>query len=206
MKGIIYKATNTVNGKVYIGQTIQPLDARRKQHETASKNPKNTSPLYEDMRRYGTRAFSWEVIKELPWEQYLDGQSKALRQEEAKAISEHKSFMPAFGYNTASAPNDDHMSPRNVTPKTVWLYEIPSGKFAGVYDSIGQANAALGKSNIRPGKLQEFTEPKHLIVGKDVKYVAYGPTSEQHVINYLKKHLAVKIAPGRLERPTKMQK
>lgn len=41
MVGIIYKVTNNVNIKCYIGQTRQNLDLRWRQHITASNNPKN---------------------------------------------------------------------------------------------------------------------------------------------------------------------
>lgn len=38
MYGIIYKATNLIDGKIYIGQTTRTLEKRRKEHEKPSKH------------------------------------------------------------------------------------------------------------------------------------------------------------------------
>ena len=32
--GIIYKVTNNINGKIYIGKTVQDLSIRKHQHES----------------------------------------------------------------------------------------------------------------------------------------------------------------------------
>lgn len=54
---IIYKIQNLINGKCYIGQTIQKMNNRflRHKHEAFSKNTE--SPLYNAMRKYGIHNF-----------------------------------------------------------------------------------------------------------------------------------------------------
>lgn len=42
---IIYKATNLVNGKIYIGKTKKSLEARKKEHLKTSKYS-NRSPIF----------------------------------------------------------------------------------------------------------------------------------------------------------------
>lgn len=54
---IIYKITNLVNKKVYIGLTTCSLDYRWSRHITESKNVLNTKHLYKSMRKYGINNF-----------------------------------------------------------------------------------------------------------------------------------------------------
>lgn len=57
---IIYKATNKINKKVYIGQTIQQLRDRMQNHKDDSKT-KNTY-FCNALRKYGYNEFIWEEI------------------------------------------------------------------------------------------------------------------------------------------------
>lgn len=59
---IIYKITNLINNKVYIGQTIRELNKRWAQHIKDSK--RKSYPLYKSMRKYGTDNFKIETIFE----------------------------------------------------------------------------------------------------------------------------------------------
>ena len=58
----IYRIINTVNNKVYVGQTIQKNPKMRwYQHCADVKNNKD-SHLCNSMRKYGINTFEWEVI------------------------------------------------------------------------------------------------------------------------------------------------
>lgn len=57
MKMVIYKITNLLNEKIYIGQTRQPIEKRFLQHFKAD------SPLGQDMREYGIENFTIEIIE-----------------------------------------------------------------------------------------------------------------------------------------------
>lgn len=59
---IIYKATNKINGKVYIGQTVQKLERRRDQHYSKAKTTCRTSRFINAIRKHGKENFSWEII------------------------------------------------------------------------------------------------------------------------------------------------
>lgn len=61
--GYIYKITNKVNGKVYIGKTINSIEHRWKQHIEKSK--KLDYPFYKAIRKYGPDNFSLEQIEEV---------------------------------------------------------------------------------------------------------------------------------------------
>lgn len=59
----IYKITNKVNGKIYIGQTINKPEDRFKAHIKEARN-NNQNYLYRAMRKYGIENFELEVIDE----------------------------------------------------------------------------------------------------------------------------------------------
>lgn len=66
MKGFIYKITNTINGKYYIGQTIQNVKERFYQH-CATKCSKAVSnmAIHRAIKKYGKSNFTVEVIEEI---------------------------------------------------------------------------------------------------------------------------------------------
>ena len=66
MRGFIYKITNTLNGKVYVGQTIQNIKERFYQH-CALKYSKDAlkMAIHKAILKYGKQNFSIEVIEEV---------------------------------------------------------------------------------------------------------------------------------------------
>lgn len=58
---IIYKITNLVNGKVYVGQTRRTLEKRKQQHLKAAKSGVNTH-IYNAIRKHGEDNFKFEKI------------------------------------------------------------------------------------------------------------------------------------------------
>lgn len=60
MTGIIYKITNSINDKVYIGQTRMSLPARWSKHKQIAQ--KSNKGLYGAMQKYGIENFKIEEI------------------------------------------------------------------------------------------------------------------------------------------------
>ena len=56
--GIVYKSTNIINKKLYIGQTILGLYKRRQIHE----NCKNNWYFNRAINKYGKENFDWEIL------------------------------------------------------------------------------------------------------------------------------------------------
>jgi group I intron endonuclease len=61
---LIYMATNTINGKRYIGITSQLLAKRISQHFCHARNPNNDWAFYRAIKKYGRKVFSFSVILE----------------------------------------------------------------------------------------------------------------------------------------------
>jgi len=59
---IIYKATNKVSGKCYIGQTVKTLENRIYHHISNSKSAIHKSIFHNALKSYGSDNFEWEVI------------------------------------------------------------------------------------------------------------------------------------------------
>ena len=91
---IVYKATNKINNKVYIGITTKTLEHRKSIHKKDSKT-KNTY-FYKAIRKHGFDNFEWEVID--------TAQSiEELHEKEIAYIKQYESFdNKEKGYNTTS--------------------------------------------------------------------------------------------------------
>ena len=60
---IIYKVTNIINNKIYIGQTIHSLNIRKSQHERSHEYGYKTA-FSNAIKKYGKENFIWEIIYE----------------------------------------------------------------------------------------------------------------------------------------------
>ncbi len=58
---IVYKITNLINGKIYIGQTIHTIKRRKREHINNARGGLEMA-LYRAMRKYGTDNFIFEPI------------------------------------------------------------------------------------------------------------------------------------------------
>ena len=66
--GFIYKITNDINDKVYIGKTIRTLSIRWSEHLSDYKEIQETNnrPLYSSMLKYGASHFTICEVEECP--------------------------------------------------------------------------------------------------------------------------------------------
>ena len=91
MNGSIYIIKNSKNSKVYIGQTIQDVKQRFKQHLKLQKSNKN-QVIYKAIQSIGKENFSYETLK-TGVETY-----KELNELEQYYIDKYNSIVPN-GYN-----------------------------------------------------------------------------------------------------------
>lgn len=63
----IYKITNVLNGKMYIGKTSSTIQERWKEHlKDATRRSKEHRPLYSAIKKYGADNFIIEQLEEVP--------------------------------------------------------------------------------------------------------------------------------------------
>ena len=87
----IYKITNLLNNKCYIGQSIQ-IEKRFAQHKSPyERNRHPELPLYKAIEKYGIENFSFEVIEECKQEE--------LDEKEKFYIKHFQSMCHQNGYN-----------------------------------------------------------------------------------------------------------
>lgn len=64
MEGFIYKITNDINNKMYIGKTLHSIEKRFEEHlKDAQADNKKNRPLYKAIRKYGPEHFHIELIE-----------------------------------------------------------------------------------------------------------------------------------------------
>lgn len=107
MRGIIYCAINKINNKRYVGQTIQTLEERMKQHLN-----KNGCPYFHHaIVKYGKDSFEWKIIDRS--NNYDD-----LNRKEKFWISFFETTNPSKGYNITNGGQsgiivDDNLKRKN---------------------------------------------------------------------------------------------
>jgi group I intron endonuclease len=87
--GKIYIITNTVNNKVYIGQTIQSIQKRFREHVCGAVTKNKKQPLYASIRKYGRDKFKIEILKD-------DIEAKDLNKFETEYIIKYDSVENGF--------------------------------------------------------------------------------------------------------------
>lgn len=60
--GCIYKITNTINDKIYIGYTTTSIETRMRKHKTD--DIKSDTVLGRAIKKYGWDKFRWEILEE----------------------------------------------------------------------------------------------------------------------------------------------
>lgn len=104
----IYKITNDINGKIYIGKTEHSIDKRFKEHCHDRLNRKyEKRPLYAAMNKYGIEHFHVELLeetchpeeREVYWIEYFDSYRRgynATRGGDGKAYLNHQLIIDTY--------------------------------------------------------------------------------------------------------------
>lgn len=91
---VIYKITNFINGKLYIGQTTLKPTERWKIHQRSAKYSYYKTYLYFAMRKHGIEHFGFEIIEELG-----DADQVKINEREIYWINHYNTRCSDRGYN-----------------------------------------------------------------------------------------------------------
>lgn len=100
MNAIIYKFTNTVNNKIYIGQTFNEK-SRYSAHKNSEKHlDTHNSYFHHAIAKYGFNKFTYEVLVSIPYlDNFKNSVKEILDSLEIMYISMYNSSDKEFGYN-----------------------------------------------------------------------------------------------------------
>lgn len=121
----IYLHRNKSNGKVYIGQTIQPIENRWKN----GSGYKTCTYFYHAIQKYG-----WENFDHLILEQNENWAQEELDNKEKEYIIKYQANNPQYGYNITEGGSN--ISP-NALPKALeWMKQHPEFGKARAQDML----------------------------------------------------------------------
>lgn len=143
MEMIIYKITNTINGKVYIGQTRHAFNCRYggkgcegvyrvyNTHLKAKNDGKSYNKhLLRSMEKYGVDNFTVEIIEQCKTLAKLDSREKYW-------IRFYKSYDPDYGYNVQLGGNTARLSNKRKKQRKQERIIEEANKYSFVYEIIG---------------------------------------------------------------------
>lgn len=123
----IYKTTNLIDGKTYIGATTRTLKERKLDHQERA-HRRESNKFHEAISTYGAEAFSWEQID-------TANTIDELAQKEKAYILEYNAKKE--GYNSDSGGG---------FRKTVYQYSLEDGSLVSSYECLKEAGNVVNST------------------------------------------------------------
>lgn len=174
MNGYIYKITNKINNKIYIGKTLSSIEKRFEEHKKDSLRIRNEKrPLYDAMNKYGQNNFEISLIEEVPIQQLSEREIYWIN----KLGSYHNGYNATLGgegkqlYNYQAIVNDylsgklvkelakEYECTTDTISKALKLANINSTKNG--HQSIRKKVIGIDKQNNTIGPFNSYTEAAH---------------------------------------------
>lgn len=149
--GYIYKITNLINGKCYVGRTTaKKIDRRWTEHKSKAKNRPRTI-IEHAIAKYGSENFKFEKL--------LEAENEALPLLESENIIKHNTFSPS-GYNVEMYQPFKILAPESLeklsqSQQGLNKCKTKSSKFIGAYFTSGSWYVELAKNKKRHKRIAE---------------------------------------------------
>lgn len=154
----VYKITNIINWKVYIGQSINMINRWKDHIHALNRNDSKCALLQRAWNKYGQENFSFEIL-ELCTEEQLD-------EIEIKYIEMYDAFNPEKGYNIEPGGNknkhlseetkqrlrESHLGKRHTEETKHKMSESRAGEGNGMYGRYHTEEAKKKMSEAKKGK------------------------------------------------------
>lgn len=163
----IYKITNTVNNKIYVGKTTQTIEQRFKEHKKNVKADTKQSKLYSAMKHYGVNNF---IIEELD----TATSTEELNEKEKYWIKELNSRDSDIGYNISAGGDggatwspkgtitiNNGVKNKQIKPEELDTYLaegwVKGGKPAAKRPNTGKwVNNGIEQKRVQPEELSDY--------------------------------------------------
>lgn len=158
----LYRITNLINGKVYIGQSVNP-QRRWSRHKSDAKLSINKKHLTNAIKKYGVHNFICEVIAQAKTLEDID-------QVEIDSIKQYRSSDKNYGYNISLGGNGKRIVSEQTRKK---ISQFMTGRKPSEETKIRRSKSMIGKNvgekNGMFGMASENTSCAKLTVTKAIQ-------------------------------------
>jgi len=179
--GIIYLITNNINGKGYVGQTIQTIEARWRGHiSNARKN--SESVIHKSMRKYGTDNFVIEEICKAFNQEELDIQEQYWIFELNTHFNNGKGYNMTWGGEGAgweavnNHPNIKEIIKKHTENLKLYYFIHPEAREKAKQKTIEQFSNPEMRELFRKNSIRQFSDPEMRKKDSEAKKKYYAET------------------------------
>ena len=182
MKSVIYKITNLVNNKIYIG-SAKTHNTRRNQHFSALKLNYHSNPhLQNAVNKYGLENFTFEILEYCPEENLIKRETEIVHELDARN--------PNIGYNILDPTNNrlglkhSEESKLKMKESALKYFRLNGSRKHSKETKQKMSEAAKGKTISEETRKKFYDRMRGKNIGKDNPF--YGKTHTKETIDKIK--------------------
>lgn len=166
INGIIYKAENIVNGKVYIGQTIRNINVRKSIHKNNALKGESNIYFHRAIRKHGFDNFEWSILCECDSKEKLNAIEKfyiSAYRKMTEVYNVTDGGEGALGYKpteeTLKKLSESHIGKKSGNKGNIYSEEIRKKISDSKKKYVGELNPFYGKKH-SPESIKKMSDAK----------------------------------------------